>query len=181
MRVRRTTVGRNDLCTTVESNERLREEMTNDENEKRLKATRVIEEMEIEERGTKFAMSTCEVRGLTKFQVFWLAIWYHSACLAALYRCRTVTLKLLTNMPCLTHQTRQHSKDKYVSGKSLFHWCCLPRYLLPLPQMLVFNLIVLALYFPNRLFKDLNKTVHSQRSVKTKALHTHTLCATGPP
>lgn len=48
MRLRRTTVGRSDLCTTVESNERLSEEMTNDENEKRLKATRVIEEMEIE-------------------------------------------------------------------------------------------------------------------------------------
>lgn len=48
MRLRRTTVGRSDLCTAVESNERLSEEMTNDENEKRLKATRVIEEMEIE-------------------------------------------------------------------------------------------------------------------------------------
>lgn len=48
MRLRRTTVGRSDLCTTVESNERLSEEMTNDENEKRLKATRVIEEMKIE-------------------------------------------------------------------------------------------------------------------------------------
>lgn len=70
--------------------------------------------------GTKFAMSTCEVRQLTKVQVFWLAIWCHSACLAALYHCRTVTLKFLTNVTCLTHQTRQHSKDKYVSGKTLF-------------------------------------------------------------
>lgn len=32
----------------VESNERLTEEMTNDQNEKRLKATGVIEEIEIE-------------------------------------------------------------------------------------------------------------------------------------
>lgn len=48
MRLGRTTVGRTDLCTAVESNERLTEEMTNDQNEKRLKATGVIEEMEIE-------------------------------------------------------------------------------------------------------------------------------------
>lgn len=36
------------MCTAVESNERLTEEMTNDQNEKRLKATGVIKEMEIE-------------------------------------------------------------------------------------------------------------------------------------
>lgn len=48
MKLRRTTVGRSDLCTAVESNERLTEEMTNDQNEKRLKVTGVIEEMEIE-------------------------------------------------------------------------------------------------------------------------------------
>lgn len=36
------------MCTAVESNERLTEEMTNDQNEKRLKATGVMEELEIE-------------------------------------------------------------------------------------------------------------------------------------
>lgn len=51
MRLGRTTVGGSDLCTAGESNERLTEEMTNDPNEKRLKATGVIEEIEIELRG----------------------------------------------------------------------------------------------------------------------------------
>lgn len=36
------------MCRAVESNERLTEEMTNDQNEKRLKATGVMEELEIE-------------------------------------------------------------------------------------------------------------------------------------
>lgn len=48
MRLRRTTGGSSDLCTAGESNERLTEEMTNDQNEKRLEAMGVTEAMEIE-------------------------------------------------------------------------------------------------------------------------------------
>lgn len=50
MGLRRTDGGRSDLCTTEESTEGGNEGMTNDQNEERREATRVIEGMEIEPR-----------------------------------------------------------------------------------------------------------------------------------
>lgn len=47
---RRTNGGKSDLCTIEESTEGGNEEMTNDQKVKRHEETRVIEEMEIEER-----------------------------------------------------------------------------------------------------------------------------------